>query len=181
MPELWLHDGTAPRKARELYYHDGTAARKIREAWYHDGTAPRRVFSGESAVNIANRSISQSNFGTAPALAGVTFWDDGRLSEDSSPNIDTFVPGQWLSPSPVDPSEAALYEIYATRTGDALGSSSDATGTWLPLSQSRDWYISVGANAGHKSATVTVTVRKIGTTSPTYTATYSLDAESSNA
>ncbi len=90
MPEIHYHDGSAVRKAKELHYHDGTAVRKIKEAWYHDCTALRKIFSGDWALQLANRSASSR--GGQAGSASYTLRSDGLVigrASDLAPGIRT--------------------------------------------------------------------------------------------
>lgn len=77
----------------------------------------------------------------------------------------------WCTPT----TDAANYEIYASSAeGTATG---DAFLTWLSLSTTRSWVVIDGQDDGEPvTDTLTLSIRKIGTTSPVTSATISLYA-----
>lgn len=78
---------------------------------------------------------------------------------------------QWCTPT----TDAANYEIYASSA--ELTSTGDALDTWLSLSTTRSWVIVDGQDDGEAvTDTLTLSIRRIGTTSPVTTATISLYA-----
>ena len=132
MAEWWLHDGTAPRKARELYFHDGAAVRKLKEAWYHDGTAVRKVFAG---FTLPGGNFSADTEGADPGhVAGVRFFSDGTVEANTN---STPTAGVWGVPTTAG--VGAGYYIRFTKTsGTGSASSPGGMNVWQQLSSSRD-------------------------------------------
>lgn len=103
---------------------------------------------------------------------------NGAVVEDSSfsfnNNGSTSAFGvDWLNT--ISTSEAALYEMsFASATGNAAGSvtyGGMTAGTWYGLSSARSFSFSATQGATDKNAFISVTIRKIGTTTPTYAGT----------
>lgn len=150
MAELWLHDGTAPRKARELYFHDGAAVRKVKEAWYHDGTAPRKVYSG---ATVAIPGIVLEDTVSAPASAALLLYADGTMAATGLGSaLDA---AAWLTPT--DAGAGAGYWVRLTVTAGAAPSSGSGAGAWVSLGSTVSWQWS-RSTIGSTTATVTLEI-----------------------
>lgn len=79
----------------------------------------------------------------------------------------------WLNPQGID---ASLYEVHcAQNSGDTLRGASDVLSTWLALSSSRQWGLSVtGTNT--KTANLTVQIRRASDSVVLDTATIDITA-----
>ena len=78
---------------------------------------------------------------------------------------------QWCTPT----SAVALFEARVTVTSGTLSGGS-GTGTWLALSNTRDWFVTENQSGQQKICVFTVDIRKIGTTTVLDTATITLEA-----
>ena len=78
---------------------------------------------------------------------------------------------QWITPT----SQATNYEVYATYSGDATSGS--ATSSWVACSGNPEWYLQTTGNQ-YKATTLSLQVRKTGTTTVLDTWTVYLTAES---
>lgn len=129
-------------------------------------------FYGKSAVTItlSNQSIADFTGGGSIASAGYQLTSAGATNEivgASTSFLET-----WCLPS----GEAVNYEVFVTVTGSPL--TIGFINAWTALSTTRTWRLD--ANIGQNlTSTLSVTVRRVGTTTPTYTATVDLNADAS--
>lgn len=123
---------------------------------------------------VSNKSYSAFNIDSISSTATVTFSSNGQLAGYTySSDTDNFFneAGQWLTFNSTV--AAAGYEIFATYTGSTLTIDAGLNG-WLGLSTSRTWGLQVNGGAGARSGTLSITIRKIGTTTPTYSCSINL-------
>lgn len=91
-------------------------------------------------------------------------------------NVTSTAVGNWVTPA--NTPNAALYEMFATKTGGTvLGNSTNFTlDTWVALSTTRTFScVTNGTNI--RSGIYSVKVREIGTTTPEYTCTVDLTSD----
>lgn len=129
-------------------------------------------FYGKSAVTIvlSNQSIADFTGGGSNASAGYQLTSAGAANEivgASTSFLET-----WCSPS----GEAVNYEVFVTVTGAAL--TVGFINAWTALSTTRTWRLDAGIGQ-NLTSTLSVTVRRVGTTTPTYAATIDLNADAS--
>jgi hypothetical protein len=129
-------------------------------------------FYGKSAVTItlSNQSIADFTGGGSTAQAGYQLTSAGAANEivGASTNfLET-----WCSPS----AQAVNYEVFVTATGSPL--TIGFLNVWRALSSTETWRLDAGIGQ-NLVATLSVTVRRVGTTSPTYSATIDLNADAS--
>jgi hypothetical protein len=129
-------------------------------------------FYGKSAVTIvlSNQSIADFTGGGSNASAGYQLTSAGAANEivgTSTSFLET-----WCSPS----GEAVNYEVFVTVSGSPL--TIGFINAWTALSTTRTWRLDAGIG-NNLTSTLSVTVRRVGTTTPTYTATIDLNADAS--
>jgi hypothetical protein len=129
-------------------------------------------FYGKSAVTIvlSNQSIADFTGGGSNASAGYQLTSAGAANEivgASTSFLET-----WCSPS----GEAVNYEVFVTVSGSPL--TIGFINAWTALSTTRTWRLDAGIG-DNLTSTLSVTVRRVGTTTPTYTATIDLNADAS--
>jgi hypothetical protein len=129
-------------------------------------------FYGKSAVTIflSNLSIIDFTGGGSNASAGYQLTSGGI--ENEIVGASTTQTATWCTPT----GEAVNYEVYATVTGSPL--TVGFINAWVPLSTTRTWRLdaAVGQNL---FTTLSISVRRVGTTTPVYTATEDLNADAS--
>lgn len=121
-----------------------------------------------AVILLSNQSIADFTGGLSIAQAGYQLTSAGAANEivGASTNfLET-----WCTPS----GQAVNYEVFVTATGSALTIGS--LNTWVALSSTQTWRLDAGIGQ-NLTATLSVTVRRVGTTSPTYTATIDLNAD----
>lgn len=127
-------------------------------------------FYGTSAVlvTINDESVFDFQLGTGTAVAAYTLLSSGDIRQTQGvTNTDI---GDWVTPK----SAASNYECRATLVSGTL--SSGTTGSWLALTTNRSWSCE-RSSFGVTAATISLEIRKIGTTTVLDTATISLQAE----
>jgi hypothetical protein len=129
-------------------------------------------FYGKSAVTIvlSNQSIADFTGGGSNASAGYQLTSAGAANEivgTSTSFLET-----WCSPS----GEAVNYEVFVTVTGSPL--TIGFVNAWTALSTTRTWRLDAGIG-NNLTSTLSVTVRRVGTTTPVYSATVDLNADAS--
>jgi hypothetical protein len=129
-------------------------------------------FYGKSAVTIvlSNQSIADFTGGGSNASAGYQLTSAGAANEivgASTSFLET-----WCSPS----GEAVNYEVFVTVSGSPL--TIGFINAWTALSTTRTWRLDAGIG-NNLTSTLSVTVRRVGTTTPTYSATITLNADAS--
>lgn len=116
------------------------------------------IAAGAPRVDISGGGgASDTQLGVA--FAAVGFENDGDVtSTNTSGSADA---GDWISPKAAAPGS---YEIMAHQdSGDTLGAGSDALDTWLALSSSRAWNLTLSA-PGSEAAQLTISIRLGSTT-----------------
>ena len=127
---------------------------------------------GKSAVTIflSNLSIIDFTGGASNASAGYQLTSGGI--ENQIVGASTTQTATWCTPA----GEAVNYEVYATVTGSPL--TVGTLNAWVPLSTTRTWRLDAGIGQNLFS-TLNISVRRVGTTTPVYTATEDLNADAS--
>lgn len=147
-----------------------TAVRSL--AGVASGAISMNDLRGKSAVTIFLSNLSIINFtgGGSNASAGYQLTSGGI--ENEIVGASTTQTATWCTPT----GEAVNYEVYATVTGSPL--TVGFINAWVPLSTTRTWRLdaAVGQNL---SSTLSISVRRVGTTTPVYTATEDLNADAS--
>lgn len=129
-------------------------------------------FYGKSAVTIflSNLSIIDFTGGGSNASAGYQLTSGGI--ENEIVGASTSQTATWCTPT----SQAVNYEVYATVTGSPL--TVGTLNTWVALSTTQTWRLDAGIGQ-NLSSTLSISVRRVGTTTPVYTATEDLNADAS--
>lgn len=147
-----------------------TAVRSL--AGVASGAISMNDLRGKSAVTIFLSNLSIINFtgGGSNASAGYQLTSGGI--ENEIVGASTNQTATWCTPT----GEAVNYEVYATVTGSPL--TVGFINAWVPLSTIRTWRLdaAVGQNL---FSTLNISVRRVGTTTPVYTATQDLNADAS--
>lgn len=127
----------------------------------------------EGTVTVSGESVSDAGLGAA--FASITFQNNGQVWAtivSGSYQVDSGT--DWIIPNGAAPDD---YEVMLSgRSGDAP--SGAAENTWLPLSTSRQWYLSAGPGVT-LSCSFTISIRK-GSGSVLDSAGYSLFAAASS-
>lgn len=136
------------------------------------GTISMNDLRGKSAVTIflSNLSIIDFTGGASDAYAGYQLTSTGK--ENQIVGASTTETATWCTPT----SQAGNYEVYATVTGSAL--TVGTVNSWVALSTTQTWRLDAGVGI-NLASTLNITVRRVGTTTPTYTASQSLNADAS--
>jgi hypothetical protein len=136
------------------------------------GTISIRNFYGTTAVTINLGSYDVYDFtgGGRIAYAGYQLTYAGAENEIVGASTNSL--GTWCTPS----GQAVNYEVYVTVTGSPL--TIGFINAWTALSTTQTWRLDAGFGQNNFS-TLSVTVRRVGTTTPTYTATINLNADAS--
>ena len=147
-----------------------TAVRAL--AGVASGAISMNDLRGKSAVTIFLSNLSIVNFtgGGSNASAGYQLTSGGI--ENEIVGASTSQTATWCSPT----GEAVNYEVYATVTGSPL--TVGTINAWVPLSTTRTWRLDAGVGQNLFS-TLSISVRRVGTTTPVYTATEDLNADAS--
>jgi hypothetical protein len=147
-----------------------TAVRSL--AGVASGAISMNDLRGKSAVTIFLSNLSIINFtgGGSNASAGYQLTSGGI--ENEIVGASTNQTATWCTPT----GEAVNYEVYATVTGSPLTVGS--INAWVPLSTTRTWRLDAGIGQ-NLSSTLNISVRRVGTTTPVYTATEELNADAS--
>lgn len=136
------------------------------------GAISLRNFYGTTAVTIflSNLSIIDFTGGGSDASAGYQLTSGGI--ENQIVGASTTQTATWCTPT----GQAVNYEVYATATGSPL--TVGTVNAWVALSTTRTWRLdaSIGSNL---STTLSISVRRVGTTTPVFTATEDLNADAS--
>jgi len=136
------------------------------------GAISIRNFYGTTAVTIFLSSLNITDFtgGGSNASAGYQLTSGGI--ENEIIGASTSQTATWCTPT----SQASNYEVYATATGSPL--TVGTLNTWTALSTTQTWRLDAGIGE-NLTTTLNVTVRRVGTTSPTYSGTETLTADAS--
>jgi hypothetical protein len=130
-------------------------------------------FYGKSAgatIVLSNQSIADFTGGGSTASAGYQLTSAGAANEIVGAS--TSFLQTWCSPS----GEAVNYEVYVTVTGSPL--TIGFVNAWTALSTTRTWRLDAGIGQ-NLFTTLSVQVRRVGTTTPVYSATIDLNADAS--
>jgi hypothetical protein len=112
---------------------------------------------GATTITVAYQNINAYASGAA-ATATYQLNSNGSVYEriNSDPYSLVLIGPNWCVPA----SQAGNYECYATLVdGSSLGIGSSALNTWLPLTTTREWFITTPLGA--KFATLNVGIRRI--------------------
>lgn len=134
------------------------------------GTISMSQFYGTTdvVITIDNASVGYTSGGLVSSTSGYRLTSGGQIEENEQGSYTNI--GQWITPT----SQAGNYEVYATLNSGSL--SSGTTGSWLALSTSREW--SCFAAAGDiQQATITIEIRRTGTSTVLDTATINITAD----
>lgn len=130
-------------------------------------------FYGKSAVTITLASASVLDFtgGGSVASAGYQLTSTGDTNEIVGASTNFL--DVWCSPS----AQAVNYEVFVTATGSPL--TIGFLNTWRALSSTETWRLDAGIGE-NLTTTLSVIVRRVGTTTPEYgPATVTLNADAS--
>lgn len=122
-------------------------------------------------ISITDQSISDTDFVAAYAYYFLTAGGQVEQSTQAGGTGPTNLE-QWCTPT----SQSSNYEAFITVSSGALSGGS-ATGTWLALSTTRNWYVEELTSGNSNQCIFTVDIRKIGTGTVLDTATITLYAE----
>ena len=126
------------------------------------GTAVTITLNNQSIVDLDSTAAYAYYFLTAGGLA-----QESKSAGGVGPStLET-----WCVPT----SEASNYEVFVTLDSGTLSGGS-GTGSWLALSSTRNWFVEQ-TSTGTNSATITATIRRIGTGTNLASATILLEAE----
>lgn len=107
--------------------------------------------------------------GAGPQQSTYRLTSGGVIETQRTPT-GTTVQGSWVTPT----SSAANYEVLATLTSGTVTGS--ATGSWLALNTTRSWSVLQGI-IGTNSASLALSIRRIGTTTVLASTAITLEAE----
>lgn len=124
--------------------------------------------SGGDLVAITNQTLSHLTASPSPCRDGYSLNADGIAYEQKQLAFAAIE--NWIVPN----SAAPAYEVFVTVTAGTL--STGTAGSWLPLSSTQTWTV-LQTSIGGKSATISVQIRKVGTTTILTTASISMTAE----
>jgi len=106
-------------------------------------------------VRLNARSIIGGLGGDYGGIAEFSLFDDGtaamREKGTVGAPVTTALSGEWINVAPVEPADAALFEVYAEDIG-GMGAAIDAaagaslvgtTGAWLPMNADRIWTLTI--------------------------------------
>lgn len=134
------------------------------------GTAS--FLDSSALITISNQTISDiASFGSANAWYILNLNGKVQQSLDIGYSNPTDLE-QWCTPT----NQASLYEARVTVSGAALDGASSATAIWLALSSSRQWGLVENTSGQSPVSTLTVDIRRIGTSTILDTATITLEA-----
>lgn len=130
--------------------------------------AKRPMYMGIGAAGATN-SVNISNFGTESSSSGTY---DYIFNNDGTADFAGFADA-WLVTTP-DTTFAALHEIRWTAYSDGgVGNATLLTqNIWYALSSGRTFSMTGTQGLNDIDGTITIEIRKIGTTTPVYSALY---------
>jgi hypothetical protein len=128
-------------------------------------------FYGKSAVTIVLDDHTISDATTQPIIPQALYRisSNGKVYQGTVPGGITELE-TWCTPT----SQAGNYEALVTVLTGVL--TSGTVGSWVALSTTRDWYLEETLVENTAYCQFTVEIRRVGTTSPTYSATIDLYA-----
>lgn len=134
------------------------------------GTISIRNFYGTTnvVISISDQFIGYSSGGLTNAQVGYRLTNAGQVDELQQSTYTNLE--QWCTPT----SQATNYEVLATLNYGSV--SGDPTGSWLLLTNTREWIVFAGIN-NIEQAQLTVQIRRTGTTTVLDTATITLTAD----
>lgn len=116
-------------------------------------------FTVPSPVTISITDQIIDGFGSGEAYAYYFLSSGGQaLKSTEAEGINPTNIEQWCTPI----TESSNYEARATVTNGSL-SGGDATGTWLALSSTRNWFRNSSGSGNSDTCTIFVEIRRIGT------------------
>jgi len=128
-------------------------------------------FYGKSAVTIFLSNLEIIDFtGGSDASAGYQLTSGGI--ENQIVGASTTQTATWCTPT----GQAVNYEVFATVSGSPL--TVGTVGSWIALSTTRTWRLDASSGS-NLTSTLDISVRRVGTTTPVYTATEILNADAS--
>jgi hypothetical protein len=151
------------------YVNDG-GVWKLAEVWVNDAGVWKLVSGVQVLISDAGLSASDpvTNDGCS---ATFSVKSNGYVEEADSEGASAETE-QWLQSGAVGD-----YEIHATWSGHAGGVLSGSTGSWLPLSTTRSWSLTVGPTSTG-TATLTLKVRRVSDSVEIDTATITFSVSS---
>lgn len=123
-----------------------------------------------ATIFLSNLTIIDFTGGASNASAGYQLTSGGI--ENEIIGASTSQTAVWCTPT----GEAVNYEVYATATGSTL--TVGTLNSWTALSTTQTWRLDAGIGE-NLTTTLDISVRRVGTTTPVYTATESLNADAS--
>ena len=138
--------------------------------------------SGLGFINAATAKIQLSSpvyvtsawAGFSQASAVYQLNSNGYVYTGNYTTTQTFVQQeQWCTPA----SAASGYEVFATLNTGTL--SSGTTGSWVPLSGTQSWRVTVPFNTA-QTTNIAVQIRKVGTTTVLASSSVQLYADTTN-
>jgi hypothetical protein len=134
--KIW--DGSVWRDPTFVRRWNGSAWIDVGQASKWTGTAWEQVWP-LLAVNITNRFLADAN---TDGYISYELLSTG-VAQRTSGSLGTLqFSGEWLTAG-----SASSCEVRATLNSGSLTAGSAATGTWLPLSSSRIWFLDFDGNA----------------------------------
>ena len=131
------------------------------------------VFGVSDVIDIINWSIFDLAAPGGTAAAWYILNSNGIWYESITENATLQTSrGSWVTPN----SAASNYEVRVTVSGAALDAGSAATDVWLALSTTRQWGLQETVSGQSPVSTLTVDIRRIGTSTILDTATITLEA-----
>lgn len=149
------------------YVPSGTSG--INGAVPSSGAIALSKFYGTTAesISIVDQYVTATLVASGTAVAAYILKSSGDIN--STVNTSTTDIGDWVTPK----SAAGNYECKATVTSGSL--TSGTTGSWLALTSDRSWTCQ-RSTIGTRDATLSIEIRKTGTTTVLDTATITLQA-----
>lgn len=161
MPDFWVVDSAAWRKALQVHVHDGSAWRQAKEVWVHDGSAWRKVyvsftFTADSEY-VEGQGFYDPPYSNIGGSAGIRYLTDGTTLALS--NLGNYAETAWGTGGDY----TSKYVRVRSYTGDAPNAG-DAIGSWLQLNSNHSWSIYTINGTSTKSCTLTIDFSKDGST-----------------
>ena len=128
--------------------------------------------AGGAKVTLTDLSVN-AILTASPATAGYRLNTNGKVY--SLENATYFEYENWVVPN----SAASGFEALATIVSGTLTAGSSATGSWLALSSTREWFITTLNPPYTKTTSLTVQIRQIGTATTLATSNVTLSADGS--
>ena len=136
------------------------------------GTISMNDLRGKTAVTISITNQTISDLDASAAYAYYFLTGGGQVEQSiQAAGINPTNLEQWCTPT----NQSSNYEVLVTVTVGVLSGGS-ATGTWVDLSNTRNWYVEEFTSGNNNDCTFTVQIRRIGTVTVLDTATINLSA-----